>query len=116
MGKCYDSCGEFDHSVSAYKKALEMAEGDSDIMFKLGWAFLRSGQKAEGLVWMRKSIGKGETNVRNSIKLAEVLMRQDTEDHHNEAIEILEKTLSKHENRENVDAMVVLGRAYEKLN
>ena len=50
-------------------------------MFKLGWAYLRAGEKENGLVWMRKSIGKGKTNIKNSIKLAEVLMRQDTEEH-----------------------------------
>jgi hypothetical protein len=44
-------------------------------MFKLGWANLRAGEKEQGLVWMRKSVGKGDSNIKNLIKLSEVLMR-----------------------------------------
>jgi len=58
-------------------------------MFKLGWAYLRAGEKEQGLIWMRRSIGKGEVNVKNLIKLSEVLMRQDDEDHQKEAVTIL---------------------------
>lgn len=63
---------------------------------------------------MRKSIGKGETNIKNLIKLAEVLMRQDLIENQEEAVTILKKALTNDPNC--VDAMVVLGRAYEKLN
>lgn len=83
-------------------------------MFKLGWANLRAGEKEQGLIWMRRSIGKGEVNVKNLIKLSEVLMRQDDEDHQKEAVTILQKALLT--DPKCVDAMVVLGRAYEKLN
>jgi len=38
-------------------------------MFKLGWAYLRAGQKEKGLVQMRRSITGGETNIYNQIKL-----------------------------------------------
>jgi hypothetical protein len=75
MGKCYDQISEFDSSVTQYTRALAKEPHDTSIMFKLGWAFLRLGEKEKGLVQMRRSIGSGETNIKNQIKLAEVLMR-----------------------------------------
>lgn len=83
-------------------------------MFKLGWAYLRAGEKEKGLVQMRRSIGKGETNIKNLIKLSEVLMRQDSVENQQESVMILKKALTS--DPFCVDAMVVLGRAYEKLN
>jgi hypothetical protein len=43
---------------------------------------------------MRRSIGAGDTNIYNQIKLAEVLMRQDDISQQTEAVEILKKTLA----------------------
>ena len=63
---------------------------------------------------MRMSIGSGEKNVKNLIKLSEVLMRQDDVNHQQEAVTILKKALKN--NPDCIEAMVVLGRAYEKLN
>ena len=63
---------------------------------------------------MRQSIGKCETHVKNYIKLSEVLMRQDDVEYHHEAVAILKKALTN--DPLCVDAMVVLGRCYEKLN
>ncbi len=114
MGKCYDYCSEFTNSVTQYLRALEKQPEDTSIMFKLGWANLQAGAKEQGLVQMRRSVGAGETNINNLIKLSEVLLRQDDVKHQREAITILQKALVLNPN--SVDAMVVLGRAYEKLN
>lgn len=44
---------------------------------------------------MRMSIGSGEQNIKNLIKLSEVLMRQDDANHQQEAVTILKKALKK---------------------
>ena len=75
MGKCYDKKRNYNEAVQQYTKALLKDPQNTSIMFKLGWAYLRAGQKEKGLVQMRRSIGGGETNIYNQIKLAEVLMR-----------------------------------------
>ncbi len=114
MGKCYDRKREYNEAVQQYTKALLKDPANTSIMFKLGWAYLRAGQKEKGLVQMRRSIGGGETNIYNQIKLSEVLMRQDDVTQQKEAVDILNKTLK--QNPDCIDAMVVLGRAYERLN
>lgn len=65
MGKCYDQISEFDNSVTQYTRALSKEPENTGIMFKLGWAYLRAGEKEKGLIQMRRSIGSGETNIKN---------------------------------------------------
>lgn len=65
MGKCYDRKREYNEAVQQYTKALLFEPSNTSIMFKLGWAYLRAGQKEKGLVQMRRSIGGGETNIYN---------------------------------------------------
>lgn len=62
---------------------------------------------------MRRSIGSGDSNIYNQIKLSEVLMRQDDKNSWREAVEILVKTLKIAPTC--VEAMVVLGRTFERM-
>jgi tetratricopeptide (TPR) repeat protein len=43
MGKCYDKRHKFLEAIEQYTKALLMDPENSSIMFKVGWAYLRSG-------------------------------------------------------------------------
>lgn len=113
MGKCYDRKRDYAEAVQQYTKALIKQPGNTSIMFKLGWAYLRAGHHEKGLVQMRRSIGGGSTNVFNQIKLAEVLMRLNTPEQLQEAVQILTKTLALQPHC--IEAMVVLGRTYERL-
>jgi Flp pilus assembly protein TadD len=53
MGKCYELAKELSTAVEFYAKALALEPNNAKIMFKLGWAYLRAGEKEKGLIQMR---------------------------------------------------------------
>jgi len=112
VGKCYDRKREYTKSIMHYRTALKLEPKSAQAVFRLGWSLFRDGQKAAGLEKMKEAVKLESQMPSNLTKLGEVLMREGGEDDLNEAIVHLSAALALEPN--NADALVCLGRVFEK--
>ncbi len=82
------------------------------MIFRLGQAYYRMGDTERGLYHMRRSFENGPPITANQLKLADILLREGKPEQLQEAQEYLLEVLVMERN--NVDAMVVRGRVFEK--
>lgn len=91
-------------------KAVELKPDSGWAHFRLGWVYIRNGEKAKGIEHLKKSLDQDPNMVDVLTKLGEVLMREPNG--LEEAELYLRRALAIDENL--ADALVALGRVHEK--
>jgi tetratricopeptide (TPR) repeat protein len=95
-----------------FVKAVELNPLSPWAHFRLGWVYIRNGEKNKGIDHLKKSLEYDPNNCDVLTKLGEVLMREQAGVQ--EAEEYLKRALAIDENMP--DALVALGRVLEKKN
>ena len=108
-GKCYEKLRNFEMAIEKYKRSGELNDGALP-HFRLGWAYIRQGEKEKGIVELRLSLKIEPKNPEVLTKLGEVLLREN--ETLEEAIKSIEQALEISPNLP--DALVAMGRALER--
>lgn len=93
-----------------FEKAVEIDKTNPWALFRLGWIYIRNGDKLRGIENLKKSLSYDPDNADVLTKLGEVLMRDNHS--YDEAEGYLRKALEIDGNIP--DALVSMGRIYEK--
>ena len=110
MGKLFEKDKDFPNATIMFQKAVEVNGASQWAHFRLGWIYIRNGDRDMGVDHLRKALNLNPMNIDVLTKLGEVLIRdQDTFD---EAEEYVRRALEINENVP--DALVSMGRIYEK--
>lgn len=56
MGKLFERNSDFESATKMYLRAVEIKKEDPWAHFRLGWIYIRSGDRARGIDHLKKSI------------------------------------------------------------
>jgi tetratricopeptide (TPR) repeat protein len=112
MGKCFEKDKDFENATKNFMKAVELNKTSPWAHFRLGWIYIRNGERNKGIEHLKKSLSFDPNNSDVLTKLGEVLMREPTT--FDEAEQYLRRALTIDENIP--DALVSMGRILEKKN
>ena len=76
QGKCYEKLKNFKAAVTYYKAAVEREPQTSFAHFRLGWAYVRQGQRDAGISHLRRSAELEPTNAEVLARLGEILTKE----------------------------------------
>ena len=110
MGKCFEKDKDFENATKNFQKAVDLNKTSPWAHFRLGWIFIRNGDRVKGIEHMKKSLSFDPNNADVLTKLGEVLLREPNT--FDEAEQFLKRALAIDENIP--DALVSMGRIWEK--
>ncbi len=76
MGKCFEKDKDFEHATINFHKAVELNKTSPWAHFRLGWIYIRNGDRLKGIEHLKKSLTYNPDNADVLTKLGEVLLRE----------------------------------------
>ena len=76
MGKCFEKDKDFDSATKNFQKAVELNKSSPWAHFRLGWIYIRNGDRIKGIEHLKKSLSFDPNNANVLTKLGEVLIRE----------------------------------------
>ena len=117
-GKCFEKLREFKRAIEEYETAVELNKRQNALpLFRLAWAYIRSGEKQKGIDMLKEALEIEPDNVEVLTRLGESLLREQAPAEGrrpplDEAEEYLQRALRIDPALS--DALLALGRVFEK--
>ena len=110
MGKLFEKDKDFENATVNFQKAVDINKTSPVAHFRLGWLYVRLGDRERGVEHLKKSLSYQPDNPDVLTKLSEVLLRDPN--CYDEAETYLRRALAMDPN--NPDALVSMGRVFDK--
>ena len=76
-GKCFEKLREFRKAIEQYETAVELNKRQNALpLFRLAWAYIRSGEKQKGIDMLKEALEIEPENVEVLTRLGESLLRE----------------------------------------
>lgn len=114
IAKCFYKTNEITNAIRSYEQAISANTKNFLPYYKLGWMQVKQNSLKDGIFNLLKAQSLENNNLNILVKLGEAHLLFEEEDYTNEAITYLSNALEIDQN--NYDALIGLGKAYEKKN